>query len=278
MNASERLRLPIVTCIVPCFNESVDVLRLSLNSLIGQSFKNFECFVIDESTKEKTSEECRKICQSDSRFFYINPERRLGLAGSLNIGLKRANGKFIARFDSDDICKVDRLSLQVKFFDDHPDIDVLGGAMEIIDSTGRITGCRDYPLEHMSIEKKFAFTNAMAHPTIMFRKSILEGLKGYDSSFRYSEDLELWLRSLNQGFKFANLPNVLISYRQQTSSRLKENWSFNLRARTKNLSSRYFFRKALGILLIGGWSFFPTNLQQPLFKLLNIRKFNSNDK
>lgn len=277
MSFSSFHKAPKVSCIVPCFNEDPVILEESLKSLARQTFENFECIVVDESTKVDTSKECRKICESDSRFLYINPERRLGLAGSLNIGLQRANGEYIARFDSDDICKIDRLSLQVKFFDDHPDIDVLGGAMEIIDSAGRIKGRRDYPLEHMSIEKKFAFTNAMAHPTIMFRKSILEDLRGYDSSFRYSEDLELWLRSINRGFKFANLPNVLISYRQQTSSRVKENWVFNFRARVKNLSSRYFFRKVLGLLLISGWSFFPASLQRPLYELLHVRKFNSND-
>lgn len=264
---------PVVTCLVPCFNEPPNILIESLSSLAAQTLRDFECIVIDESSNEDTSLACTSFCLSDSRFIYIRPSVRLGLAGSLNLGIENAKSGLIARFDSDDICQPERLELQFKFLRQHLDIDVVGSAMIIIDDMGCQIGCRKYPLSHEDIVKRFIFANAMAHPTTMFRRSILENpVVGYDATFKYAEDLEFWLRLLNNGAKFANLSSTLVRYRQQVTYRNRENWIFNARARRKNLSRPYFFKKIIAILGIAVWAYLPKEAQQFFFKLIQYRK------
>ena len=264
---------PEVSCLVPCFNEDIEVLEISLRSLKNQSFTNFECIVIDESTDQKIANTCKNFCESDERFTYIHPLGRVGLAGSLNIGIEMAKGKFIARFDSDDICDVNRFALQVEFLNKNPEIGVVGSALDIINNEGILTARRAYPLKHLEIEKKFIFSNSMAHPTVMFRKSVLLfSVRAYDPSFRYSEDLDFWLRLINHNVKFANLALPLVKYRQQHTSRNFQHWKYNLKARIKNFSSPHKLLKIVAILGIVFWMILPAKIQRPLFKVIQLRK------
>ena len=273
MNAHSIDLRPKISCIIPCFNEDPTILRRSLTSIINQTYNNFECLVIDESTNAKTVEACREICNSDPRFHYFHPEQRVGLAGSLNLGIQEAKGEFIARFDSDDICSSKRFSLQVKFLDENPEIGVVGSSLAIIDNQGDVIGHRVYPSNHESIEKKFIFSNGMAHPTVMFRKSVLQTSGGaYDPTFRYAEDLEFWLRLLNCKVIFANLSEPLVKYRQQFTNRSKENWKCNIRARIKNYSSPYRFKKIIGISCIALWMIVPIVFQRFLFQINQLKK------
>jgi glycosyltransferase involved in cell wall biosynthesis len=264
---------PKVSCIVPCFNEDPIILEESLNSLARQTFKNFECIVVDESTQIDTVDRCKKICESDARFIYLHPSSRVGLAASLNLGIKLAKSDLIARFDSDDICHPERLALQVEYLENHPEVDVVGSSLEIIDGAGQIMGHRDYPSNHSDIVKKFIYSNSMAHPTVMFRKSI-ESISGgvYDPSFRFAEDLELWLRLIRFDIKFANLPYFLVKYRQEYTNRAKENWKFNVKARIKNFSRPHSLEKIVGIIGILAWMNLPRPLQKFIFRTIQFRK------
>lgn len=272
MDLIPSIETPKVSLIIPCFNESPDFLGESLSSILRQTFQNFECILIDESTNTETIDKCMMICKSDIRFLYLHPKQRIGLAGSLNLGISMARGEFIARFDSDDICDPQRLALQVRFFEEHPKIDVIGSSIKIINHSGEIVGGRTYPINHNDIEKKFIFSNGMAHPTVMFRKSLLPIVGGpYDPTFRYAEDLEFWLRLLNCNIKFANLSEPLVQYRQQYTNRNRDNWKYNLKARIKNFSAPYRFKKIVGILGLSLWMYFPKKFQRFLFQFIQLR-------
>jgi glycosyltransferase involved in cell wall biosynthesis len=262
---------PMISVLVPVYNENPNNLRISLRSIISQTFINFECIVVDDSTNQDTIDVCETICNSDSRFLYIKPPYRLGLAASLNLALKRASGDFLARFDSDDICMPDRLLVQFNFLNDHPDVDILGCAIGIIDLDGRLVAKKSYPVMHKTIERKFIFTNSIAHPAVMARRSVFLNAGGYDETYKYSEDLDLWLRLLSKGFKFHNLTDQLILYRQSSSSRSKDNWRCNIRARYRNLSSKFLIFKVIAIIGIFLWSLFPKVLQKLIYKSLMIR-------
>src|SRR5947209_8445890 len=108
---------PTVTVVVPSFNEEPHIVRASLESVRAQSFTDFECIVVDESTRPELAAACREICSEDSRFIYVHPTERLGLPKSLNLAISKARGQLIARFDSDDVCMPERLGLQVAFLD-----------------------------------------------------------------------------------------------------------------------------------------------------------------
>ncbi len=257
---------PRVSFVVPAFNEPPAVIRASLDSVRAQSFSDFECLVIDESTDLDRALACRKLCERDARFLYIRPEARIGLAGSLNLGLERARGEYIARFDSDDICLPDRLALQVAYMDSHADVGVVGGALEIIDEDGRSVAFRSYPEGHDAIARGIHLTTTLAHPTVMFRRDAGARFGKYDPAFRFAEDLDLWLRWMNAGVRFGNLPHVLVRYRQNSTRRNHQHWRFNLRARTRNFRMRHLLRRVVGISVIAMWMILPAPLQEAGFR------------
>jgi glycosyltransferase involved in cell wall biosynthesis len=268
----QNINSPRVSLVVPAFNEPLDVMRTSLDSVLAQTMPDFECLVVDESTDAGAASACRRLCERDSRFRYVRPDSRIGLAGSLNLGISMAAAPYIARFDSDDICLPHRLERQLTFLDSHPDIDVLGAGLEIFDDDGRTLALRHYPTEADDIERKFQTTTAVAHPTVMMRKAVLERFGGYDVSFRFAEDLELWLRLLNNGVRFANLDEILVKYRQQSTRRNNMHWRFNLRARTKNFSGRHLPRRLVGLAAIAVWQMIPPAVQERIFHRVLLRK------
>lgn len=263
---------PKVSVVVPVFNESPCVLKQSLGSVAAQSFSDFECLVIDESTDPLSAMFCREFCEQDQRFHYFRPDNRIGLAASLNFGIGMALGDLIARFDSDDLCMVYRLEMQVAYMDAHPDVGVLGGGLEILNKEGKTLAFRDYPVNHSLIEKWFQTTTPIAHPTVMMRKSVIDDFGGYDPNFIFAEDLDLWLRLLNRGVRFANLQDVLVGYRQENTSRNPMHFHFNLRARLRNFSLRQFSRRVFGICAVAVFCRLPAALQERIFQGLLFRR------
>ena len=264
--STQAASLPRVSLIVPSFNEPEHTLRASLDSLRQQTFADFECIVVDESTRDELASACQRFCLEDARFIYVRPEQRIGLAASLNLGIARARGELIARFDSDDLCVPDRLAQQVAFLDEHSVVSVVGGALEIIGEDERPIALRNYPSEPEDIARGIHLTNTIAHPTVMFRKSLVTTHGGYNSAFRFSEDLELWLRWMNAGVVFANLPNVLVRYRQEQTRRSSRHWRFNLQARLRNFGRRYWWRRLVGIVCVGAWMLVPEAFQEQFFR------------
>lgn len=262
---------PLVTVVVPSFNEEPHIVRASFESISSQTFADFECIVIDESTNPELAEACRTFCAADPRFIYIHPMERLGLPKSLNMAISMARGQLIARFDSDDVCMPDRLALQVAFMLAHPEIWVVGGALEIINNEGEIVAHRCYPQTSSAITKGMQLTTTIAHPTVMYRKEAILRHGGYNPNFRFAEDLDLWLRWMNEGLLFGNIPKVLVQYRQNSTRRDQSHWLFNLRARTSNFSGQHMVRRVIGIACIAAWVALPTMVRAQIYKLLILQ-------
>nr|WP_168561039.1 glycosyltransferase [Rhizobacter sp. SG703] len=263
---------PRVSLVVPCFNEAPEIVRASLDSVRAQTLADFECLVIDESTDAQRALACRQLCERDARFIYVHPSERLGLARSLNLGISRARGEFIARFDSDDVCMPQRLAAQVAWLDAHPQAGVVGGALEIMDEDGTTLAFRHYPGTHAAIARGMHMTTTIAHPTVMFRRELAGRHGTYDPDFRFSEDLDLWLRWLNAGVVFGNLPDMLVRYRQQNTRRHQDHWRFNLKARTRNFAGRHLLRRSVGICGIALWSTLPASVQEGVFRSLLLKR------
>jgi glycosyltransferase involved in cell wall biosynthesis len=266
------IRAPKVSVIVPAFNEPVEILEESLTSLMNQTFGDFECLVVDESTQPDLAQACERICARDARFRYLHPPHRLGLAASLNLGISLAQGGLIARFDSDDICLSNRLDVQVRFLEENSDISIVGSWMHIIGESNNVIGVRKYAASHTQIEKNFIYSNGMGHPSVMLRSTIIKDIKGpYSEEFKFSEDLELWLNLLARGHRFANIPDCLIQYRQNSTYRTRSNWRFNIKARLLHLKSPYLTLKIIAISALAIWTYLPEVFRKIIYKraLLN---------
>lgn len=140
-------------------------------------------------------------------------ETNLGLTKSLNIGLQYVHYDLIARMDSDDISHPQRFEKQRAFLISHPDIDVVGGALQEFNDENPCLNIRHYPEDPDAIKKYIRKASPLAHPTVMMRKSIFDSGLKYDEQYRTSQDIALWYDILSQGYKISNLADVTIFFR-----------------------------------------------------------------
>jgi glycosyltransferase involved in cell wall biosynthesis len=210
-------------------------------SILGQTMGDLELLVLDDSVSPETVAAIDRLAAEDVRVRVIRREGRMGFVHALNVGLEAVKGRFIARMDGDDIAMPRRLELQAAYLDAHPEVDVLGGAMDIVDANGALVSHRDYPAGGFRMRAFSIFRSPLAHPTVMMRRAIVDAGIRYDEDFRMSEDLELWLRLQRGGYRLANMQDTLLRYRvvgDLADKRTGENFRYNFRARRKNFSWR----------------------------------------
>lgn len=140
-------------------------------------------------------------------------EQNIGLTKSLNIGLDMARCDLIARMDTDDKAMPDRFRLQHDFLVSHLDVDIVGGAMEMVDEHENLKYVRYYPETFSRIVKRLPKQSPFAHPAVMMRASVFKdrGLR-YDERYRNSQDIVLWFDALSLGCGMANLHEVVLKF------------------------------------------------------------------
>jgi glycosyltransferase involved in cell wall biosynthesis len=202
--------IPRVTVLMPVYNAEKYV-KKAIDSILNQTFKDFEFLLINDGSTDKTP----MILQNyhDPRIKIINHEKNLGIARSLNGGIEIACGEYIARMDADDISLQERLMQQVAFLDQHPEIGVLGAAMEVINDEDVTIGKMDVVEENETLQSLLLVNNVIHHPTIMVRARLMKEAGGYNEKLPHVEDYDLW-RRLSRVSQLANLPDVLVRYRR----------------------------------------------------------------
>lgn len=200
-------------------------LSAAVDSILDQSFREFEFIIVNDGSSDQTSEILNRFAAADGRIKLIEQEN-CGLTASLNIGLKRCEGEYIARMDADDIAMRNRFEEQVAFMNSNSDCVAVGSGIQLIDSDGDILGEQFPPETKDEIESALMQgCGAVPHPTAMIRRTSLLDVGGYDESLRYAQDLDLWLR-LSEIGGLANVETVLLRYRVHenavTSKKRKE--------------------------------------------------------
>lgn len=205
-------------------------IRQSLDSIINQTFSDFELIVINDASSDKTLEILKKYAKKDSRIYFYSNEKNEGLTVSLNIALKyiSPDSQLICRMDDDDICMPNRLEIQIKYFQQHKDAGVVGSNAFIIDNENRIIGKRKVPTEHDKIMAALPRYNPMIHSSVMIKRDVLKKTNGYNEKFRTSQDYELWFRLAASGIRFANIPENLLKYRETRSAQRRKSMKYRL--------------------------------------------------
>ncbi len=140
-------------------------------------------------------------------------EKNAGLGNALKIGVENAKYDIIARMDSDDICSPDRFEKQLAYLEEHPECDIVGGQItEFIDNPDNVVGKRVVPCGNDAIYNFMRSRCALNHPTVMFRKKAVLDAGNYQDWF-WNEDYYMWIRMMERGCVFANLPDVLVNMR-----------------------------------------------------------------
>lgn len=207
---------PTVSILVPVKDGS-QFLHASIASLIEQSFDDFEIVIVNDYSNNETVDILADIVKLDSRIKLYHNNGIPGLSNALNFGLKHAKGRYVARHDADDISVATRLKAQIEYLEMHPELDILGCNIEMIDASGAYIRHHQEPISHVAILFHTMFGTPFAHPTVVLRKAFLDkhAISYVDLP---AQDYELWVRMLNAGAMAENLPDALVKYRVSPSS------------------------------------------------------------
>lgn len=190
----------------------------TLQSVLKQSHAGFEFLIVDDASDDMTPDLLAQAAATDGRIRLIRNERNLGLTVSLNVGLRAASGKYIARIDADDVCLPDRLAQQLAFMEANPDHSAVACGHHVIDASGLTMRTVSGGLDDWQIRWLGGFNPPAPHPTYFFRRSCYDGSTNlYDEAFRTAQDFELWSRLALQG-KTQVLPDVLVKYRRHANA------------------------------------------------------------
>lgn len=208
---------PRVTVLMPVFNAEKFLLG-AIDSILGQTFSDFELLVIDDGSTDRSVEIVDSV--SDARVHCIINPKHHGLVAVLNQGLRLIKSKYIARMDADDISLPDRLAKQVRYLDDHPEVGVCGAAIQLIGQGKKDVVHR--PTDAEEIKAGSLFANPVFHPTVMMRTEFIRRFNlHYDFRFGHAEDYEFWSRCLRY-FPVGNLKEALLLYRQHEGQVAKQ--------------------------------------------------------
>ena len=209
-------RNPAISVILPVYNAAAYV-REAVQSILVQSFTDFELIVIDDGSTDGSGAILRELAAHDARIVLVERPND-GLVSALNEGIKIARAELIARMDADDVSMPERFALQHARMIQEPELAVLGSFFNIIDKDGSIIRLYDdlplTPAEARSAVGGFL----VAHPAVMMRRDAVLKAGGYRKAFSHAEDYDLWLRMSDLGYAIANLPQPLLNYREHGAS------------------------------------------------------------
>ena len=221
--------MPRVSVLMPIYNTRPEHLREAIESILAQTFTDFEFLILNDCSPNTDVEEVVKS-YDDPRIVYSRNERNLGISGTRNRLLDMAQGEYLAVMDHDDISLSERLAKQVAFLDAHPEVGIVGTLTKRM-SSGEV---KTRPTTDVEIKKMLMAHCDLSHPSCMIRASVLKkhGIR-YEKMFSPAEDYALFAR-LIPVTEFAILPEVLFIYRD---------WKGN----TSNLQAKKMEAAAYGV-------------------------------
>ncbi len=199
-----------ISVVMPTYNTELSMLREAVESILNQTMSDFEFIIIDDGSDNGTEEYLRQL--SDERIELIRNPFNIGITKSLNVGLKAARGKYVARMDADDISLPTRFEEQYSFMESHPDVAMCGTAVEEFgDKSGiRVSRIKDH--DTYRIKTLFYYPGPI-HPTMFIRHSVLQEHNiAYDESLQYAQDYAL-CAEIGRWGKVSVLPEVLFQRR-----------------------------------------------------------------
>ncbi|MEH7480112.1 glycosyltransferase family 2 protein [Neobacillus drentensis] len=198
-------------------------LKEALDHALAQTYSNLELIIVNDGSTDRTKQILDET--KDQRVKVIHLEQNGGAANALNLGIKEANGQWIAIQDADDNSYPTRIEEQVKYIQEHPQLVGVGTLVKCISGDAHIpddvyegwTNSRNYHIARKDI-RKIAFSGCpLTHSSVMFSKSVFWEVRGYDPSYEIAYDYDLWLKLLEKG-ELEKVPKVLLDYRIHQSS------------------------------------------------------------
>ncbi len=266
---------PQISVLMAVYNEE-DYVKDAIESILNQSFKNFEFIIVDDGSTDHTPQILTTYARNDNRVRVIT-QKNTGLTRALNNGLKECKAPLVARQDADDVSYPDRLQKQYNFMiaRQNADVVLLGGVCDDSHIDGTKTLWPYY--NNVQIKGIIHLKSPFAHSTAMFRRDEVEKLKGYDTSYKTSQDMELWMRMHEVGrIEMIEKPILLRRINNQSISAKRKFRQFYDSSHARLKHSPWFKPKlrALGYSLkIGILSTLPLSLKNKLICAIKQKNY-----
>lgn len=238
--------MPKISVIMGVYNtKQKSFLKIAIDSILNQTFKDFEFIICDDGSTDNTIEFIQEICKNDDRVIIIKNEKNMGLAYTLNKCLDIANGEYIARMDADDESMLNRFEKQVEILEDNRDIDVVNCNVNVFDYNG-IYGERIYN-ENIT-RKDFLLSNPIVHPAVMVRKKAYDLVQNYrdiDITYR-NEDYDLFMRMQIKNIRMYTIQEKLFNFREDKNSYERRKYKYRVneyRVKVENFKKMGFLPK-----------------------------------
>ena len=201
----------LISVIIPIWKPNLSHLKTCIDSVLAQTYSHIEIIIIYKKSPEFDDSFYRLIKEyEDGKIKVVEDNGWIPVAR--NTGIMKSRGEFIALMDGDDFCEVDRFEKQLKFKENHK-CNVVGSLANYISNEGKKIVKIEVPTTHQEIRKKIMLHDPILNPSVLMDRRMLEDLGFYDASFVYASDYELWFRAMFNGYKFANVPEYLVSIR-----------------------------------------------------------------
>ena len=203
-----------LTVLMTTYNETQEVVKIAIESILKQTYRNFNfLIIIDNPNNKKVVEIVDKFSKQDARITYVINENNLGLPLALNKGIKMVNTQYLARMDADDIADPKRLEKEIDFLKKHSQIGLVGTNVQYIDVNGNCLYKRGrIPSKTKQIEKIMRYVNVFNHPTFMGKTEIFKDFEY--RNLRYAQDYDFVCRLIERKVAVANIDEYLLSYRK----------------------------------------------------------------
>ena len=203
-------RPPSVSVVMPVFNGG-QYLSEAINSILNQTFQDFEFIVIDDGSTDQTDEILHQL--KDRKIKLHRNSSNIGNYASRNIGMKLARGRYICVMDADDVALPHRLHRQFTHMEANPDVGICGSYIQVIPNGG----VPNFVTNEDLLKVAFLSNNYCSHPSLILRKEFLNRYKlNYNEEYYYSADFDLCARGF-QYFRVQNIPDVLLQYRSHAT-------------------------------------------------------------
>lgn len=243
--------VPRVSVLMAVYNMPAQYLRSAIDSILEQSFSDFEFIIVDDGSDSPTRTQLQEFAARDDRIRLHSLNQNVGLTRALNVGLRITRGVFVARQDADDISMPDRLAATIVFLEEHPGIAAAGTFTQLIGPAGERLGANLIEPDLRQLLKR----NVLVHGSMMFRKETLDCIGGYNEKIRLSQDYEVYLRMVRlHGMRLGVVPKPLYALRQHTASlssrRMFRQFYYSVMAKTLTLPDSGSWRRRLAFMKI----------------------------
>jgi glycosyltransferase involved in cell wall biosynthesis len=208
---------PRVSIVIPAYNAQNYIVD-AVESMLAQTFTDFECIVVDDGSTDRTGQLLARLADRDGRVRLLHVPHG-GIVEALNAGIDAARGELVARMDADDVSLPHRLEEQVRYMDQHPEVVALGSKVMLVDPYDSPLWEIEVKTDHKEIDAELMAGNgwALFHPTSIIRKKALVQVGKYRPEYQWSEDIDVFLRLAEVG-RLANLSTSTLRYRQHFAS------------------------------------------------------------